>query len=325
MNQQTELVVINSTGPMGSTVLGAIVEKFSYLNVPLRKLGLHEYLCHERKLGDPYLKSRIRECLQAHGRPVYSGGINVSDRDQSKPRRLVNANTYQQQLKDFMADVPNTVAELYDQGRSLYASAICYKENLAAPGKHIEYTTDISRYPADELWQRYQDEFPSVKMIHLHRDFSCWLDSLISQRFMHPSYKVRLFFPFTAAAKQYRNYEAAVNQYPGLHLDINDLFLPKLCSTLDKLSAFLQQPLPTLTWEEETYDLYGKLTSYEKAFTKADHRGKYVSNFAHRIFNFFYQRNKQPLLTNVCCYAVYLVEYCRYRMCQKFTSKGNQE
>ena len=37
-----KLVLINSFGPMGSTSLAAIVEKFGFQNIPLRKINLNE-------------------------------------------------------------------------------------------------------------------------------------------------------------------------------------------------------------------------------------------------------------------------------------------
>ena len=43
-----KLVVISSFGPMGSTVVASIVEKFGYLNLPIRKMGLTDYLLKKK-------------------------------------------------------------------------------------------------------------------------------------------------------------------------------------------------------------------------------------------------------------------------------------
>ena len=49
-----KIVLVNSTGPMGSTVVGSLIEKFDFINIPLRKLGLHDYLVGMRDISDPF-------------------------------------------------------------------------------------------------------------------------------------------------------------------------------------------------------------------------------------------------------------------------------
>ena len=51
------LILINSFGPMASSVIASILEKFGYLNLPLRKRDFHEYLI-KKEASDPYFKMR---------------------------------------------------------------------------------------------------------------------------------------------------------------------------------------------------------------------------------------------------------------------------
>ena len=50
------LILINSFGPMASSVIASICEKFGYLNLPIRKRNFHEYITKKRSLSDPYFK-----------------------------------------------------------------------------------------------------------------------------------------------------------------------------------------------------------------------------------------------------------------------------
>ena len=58
------LILINSFGPMGSTVVASILEKFGYLNLPIRKRNFHEYLINKRILSDPYFKNETIRILK---------------------------------------------------------------------------------------------------------------------------------------------------------------------------------------------------------------------------------------------------------------------
>ena len=49
-----KLIVINSFGPMGSTVVSKSIEHYGFLNLPLRKLGLNDYLAGIRDLNDDF-------------------------------------------------------------------------------------------------------------------------------------------------------------------------------------------------------------------------------------------------------------------------------
>ena len=76
----THLLVINSFGPMASSVVAGLSEKLGFMNLPVRKLKLHEYLTGERLLSDNAMKACIVETLKDHAKPRQQGGVNVIDR-----------------------------------------------------------------------------------------------------------------------------------------------------------------------------------------------------------------------------------------------------
>jgi len=61
------LVVINSWGPMGSSLLASLVEKWGYLNIPIRQTGLTEYLMGRRPLTDPAIRKNFRQSIVRAG------------------------------------------------------------------------------------------------------------------------------------------------------------------------------------------------------------------------------------------------------------------
>lgn len=308
-----KVVVINSIGPMASTVVGSVVEKFGYLNIPVRKLGLHDYLTGSKKLNDGYFKKRVLENLESHSKVLLIGGVSVGDRDSSKPRQLVDKESIIQDLENFSNKQFSNVAEMYGYGRNLYSKALKYKKSHHSEDKHIEYTTDLHIQKSEVLYQAYTKQFSAVYMINLHRDFPGWLDSLVSQRFAHPSLKTKYFFVFHSAYNMYRNYEDNIKNMPGLHLDFNKLFIPRQQELVTEIGQFLGQPVPELKWESEQYDLYGKLSDYLKTFTKADNQNRYLSNFTLKIIEVFIKKEKITIFHDAVVYLLYLCDLFRFQ------------
>ena len=305
---------------MGSSLVGSIVEKFGYLNIPVRKIGLHDYLMGIRDLQDGFMKHRLHEILADHNNMIHSGGVNVQDRDNSLPRVLADPRKVVNELK-YIDDhlFPNTT-ELYDQIKQTYAKALVYKKSKHEQGKHIEYTTNITSYPARQLNDAYAAAFDDVYMVNLHRDFLSWIESLISQRFAHPHYRSRCLFTFHAAVSQYKTYEKTVKDYPGLHLDFESLFCPNNKDLLSNISELINQPVPSIHWEKEDYDMYGRLADYNKSFTKADIQGSHLSTMTRRIIRGFMGSKKITLFQDIVVQVLYLFELVRFKL---FTRNRN--
>ena len=96
-----EIVIINSLGPMASTVIASILEKFDYLNVPVRKLYLSEYLLGKRKLDDPIMIDTLINIIKNDSQFKYKGGVGMADRD--NPNNFRKLTDYHLVEKDFIA------------------------------------------------------------------------------------------------------------------------------------------------------------------------------------------------------------------------------
>ncbi len=262
-----KLLVINSFGPMASTLLSGLMEKFDFTNVPIRKLGLHQYLLGKLDLNSGYMEERLKLNLKNHSTLGLRGGVSVIDRDNQAPTALVDYEKVKDQINNINA---NNIQELYFQCRKIYCDAVIYKEITSNQDWQIELTVDIHRYNHKDLYQAYQDNFDEVKMIHLHRPFSGWINSLASQAFVHPELKNRIkFFPHMRY-NDYKLYEEAVAQMEGMHIDFDELFDTPIEKLSEEIAAFLNIAPPKCDLRQEEYDMYGKIVPYDKAFTRFD-------------------------------------------------------
>jgi len=319
-----KIVVVNSSGPMGSTVLGAMIEKFGYLNIPVRKTGLHDYLLKNRSPEDGFMQRRIEEICQQHSKVINSGGVSVRDRGSSKPRQLIDQVIIREALEDYKKKKYHSVADLYNDGRLIYGEGIVYKKSKHIPGKHVEFTTDISHFNPESLYNAYNTCFDNVYMINLRRDFAGWVESLISQRLFHTSLKTRCLFVFHSAVKQYRQYTESIAGYPGLEVDFDSLFIPANHQLIKKIADFIDEPLPDINWEEERYDLYGKICDYEKAFRQADLQYTYLSPFSIKLMDRLAGKEKISIFDDFLVYMVYLMELCKFSI-GKFLGKAGDQ
>jgi len=305
-----KLVLVNSTGPMGSSVISAIVEKFGYLNIPVRNLGLEEYLGGEPDATPELLKDRFSSIPGSTGAKVAVGGVSIVDRDTSDPRSLVDKTMLEREFQCVRDKEFASIAQLYDELRRIFAVAITYKKSCHVSGKHVELTTAFHKYDPDAIYRSYQSAFGDVTLIHMHRDFLGWIESLASQRFASP--RKRFVFVFRWERQRFLEYERKTKACPGLHLDFEFLFIPHTRETMRRISEEISEPLPDIAWESESYDLYGNLKNYHAAFTKADTRGRYLSRATLAVMNYFSDQEKIRRWHDIVVYAFYFADMLRY-------------
>jgi len=276
-----KLVVINSAGPMGSTVLGSILEKLGYLNLPARKRDLHGYLMGRRTLDDDYFKQRTLAIMNAMGEVTTGGGTGVRDRNSAPPVRRADPQRVQAQIPGYMQARFGSLAELYASSNRLLADSVIYKDVAPYVG-HIEYPTDIELYSgrAKALYDRYVQEFDEVVFFHMQRNFVGWLNSLMSQllfarRFQWHHLLVRL----SSIYRRYENYQCVTAEIPGHHVDFDELFAPNTQGLVQRLAHIFDAQVPEHL-EQQTFDLYGRVCGYDKTFTKEDDCHSYISEFA---------------------------------------------
>lgn len=310
----SDIVVINSQGPMASTVVGGFVEKFGFLNIPVRKLGLHQYLTGRFDLKNNYLKDRILLTLKTHDEEVLQGGVSVEDRDSAKARKLVDMSLIEADLNEFLERPNSSVSNLYMDARNLYAKSVIYKKVDYQTGKHIEYTTDVINYDLKELHQAYESQFDNVFFINLTRDFEGWLEALVSQRFAHPSLKVRLLFLLHNATDVFHRYEKQVENAPGLLINFDELFLPNNEKTLKKIQDHLNNKERSFSIEEEVFDLYGKLCDYKTTFSCASIPNQYLTKTTLKVARYFYTHRKSGYLYDAIFLFFYLSSYIIFKL-----------
>lgn len=314
-----KLVVINSTGPMGSTVVSAIVEKFGYLNLPIRDLGMHEYLMGKREINDDFMKRNVIHVLHTDNKKIKGGGTSIPDRDTSPAYQRINLHTIQEKLHNFQDKKYANLIELYRDYRGLYCDALKYKNSNHKEEKHIELTTDFHKFPVDQLCNAYLKEFGEVIFIHLHRDFLGWVESIASQRFSSPPKRLNFFLH--ELYRRYEDYEKSIKDCPGIHLNFESLFVPHNKALFDTIAMGIDEKDPGLQWTEEQYDLYGNIRSYERTFTLADVKGSYLSFMTLGLIRFSIRKKKITLFHDAIVYFSYLIDLGRFHFKKKFFKK----
>lgn len=296
---------------MGSTLLAGLLEKLGFTNIPLRKLSLHQYLMNEVALDSGLMQQRLRDTLEAHSHPMNSGGVSVVDRDSQPPRALTSINQVRKRIDTLPA---GNISELYFSCRNLYCDAVIYKPIKSHRDWHIEMTTDIQRFDPAALYDRYISAFSDVRMIHLHRPFTGWINSLASQAMSHTQLRNRLmFFPHLRYA-DYRQYEDAVHRIPGLHMQFDELFDIPIEGLAQKMAAFLDVPPPTENLRDTSYDLYGKIIPYDIAFKRFDDNKEFLrKQTVSKLHRLTEDGRINAPMHQVLCWLRYILDMLRFR------------
>lgn len=322
-----KLIVINSAGPMGSTVLGALIEQFGYQNLPTRKRGLHDYLMGKRSVADNHLRLRTRQLVESLATPRVGGGTSVIDRDRQKPIRRLDPAKIEGDLLAFERTRFTSVADMYLESSQLLAKGVTYKPVWPKPRGWIEYTTDIEAFAdsASDLYERYCREFSDVLFFHMHRDFVGWLDSLSSQlllsrRLTVDNARLRL----SGARRRYDHYEQAVSAIPGIHISFESLFLPNTPHLIEKLGTLLGPP-ECVNLESANYDLYGSVTDYRSAFSRDDVTGKYLNGAAIRFARQAERKPQLGFLDDLIFETLYLFSLAKVLISRVFRNANTRQ
>ncbi len=274
---------------MGSTLLAGLGERLGFCNSPLRKTGLSMYVMGEKTLESGYMEYRPNYMLDRHSKPLRTGGVSVLDRNSQSSRTIVDISRVEKELGKIEA---GNIQDLYLQCRNLYCKAVTYKEIKTRPDWHIELTTDIHRYNHKALYQAYGSHFDDVRMIHLHRPFAGWINSLASQAFTHPDLINRVkFFPHLRYA-DYELYEQAVAEMPGMDMQFDDLFEIPVEDLAANIANFLDVEMTSENLRNTEYDLYGRIIPYKVAFKKFDDDITFLSAKTRSSFIKLIEKNK---------------------------------
>lgn len=314
-----KIVLVNSTGPMASSVISAIVEKFGYLNIPIRDIGVHNYF-FDQSQGMDFIRENYSQQFKAFSEVVATGGVSMLDRDSSKSPALLDKDKISTQLSALNKKNYSKVSELYNDYKGAFSSSIRYKNPSHIAGRHVELSVDFHKYDREKLIGFYQKEFGDLVLIHMHREFGGWIESLVSQRFVNPNFRKKFLFILRWEYKRYMDYEDKIRGCEGLHLDFDALFLPNTDKVISDIACALGEDSPTIDWGKEKYDLFGKLKDYHVTFTRSDIEGKYLSPITLKLIRYFYKKKKISRLSDIFIYPFYLMDLLKFSIIRKFGS-----
>ena len=311
-DSQIKLVVINSFGPMGASLLASLVEKWGYSNFPIR-LGpvLIKYLTGERDLSDPKLKARFRQSFFSGSRRASRSGLSVADRDNGERSQLLDLATVIEELDALDAVSFGSLAELYDAYRALYSRSIQYKSSCSLPGRHIELAVGYEGYGETDLETAFTKQFSNVVFFHLTRDRNEWIESRVSQYMAHPD--GGRDFRLGQALDQYDEYIESISKLPGTKIDFEELLIPNVRATTQLITKVLAQPPLLADFEGEKFDIYGGISDYRQAFTKKDRPGRYLSGVSRAIVTLICKTKMRRFWKSLFFYPVYCLESLRNR------------
>lgn len=307
------IAVVNSHGPMASTVISALLEKCGYLNLPVRKLGFHDYLLNKKKSSDPHIINRINAIIDSHSNNINLGGVSVADRESTIARVLLDKRKIKEDLDLLKSDENESPAILYHKIKNIYAKGVIYK-NLGEREfvDHIELTTDFIFHDPSELYNAYKKHFAEVYFINLTRDFPGWLESLISQNFASPNFKVKYFFVLHSAVSIYKRYMDRVEKSPGLKLSFDDIFSPSETKLFEKINEYMGEMIEKEELMGGEFDLYGNLCSYEKTFTLAYKKNAHLSPGTLRLAEKLFKKKKLNILDDLLFWLFYLKDMFKF-------------
>ena len=284
MNNQ--FIMIYSDGPMGSSSLGSLFEKYGYINLPFRKFRLSEYVMGIRDITDQSMQNRFLENINILSEEYKIGGTSVKDRD-SRKGEIRTIKPTQEAIKIFLSFKPKTLQSLLSHCFIFAAKHITYKEfNIPIRG-FIIYELPQFRIKYKFTQKEYLKKLIKLEgftCILMNRNFREWSASLISQQ----DYRVKI--PIIEGKISLEKlflrwkYNQNLTELKDLiTIDIDSLLLPNTDKINILISKLLKVPLIKKEYLiNQRYDLYGSLMSYKSAFTPSD-KSFTNSNFFNKL------------------------------------------
>lgn len=273
-----KLVVVNSHGPMGASVLGALLEKIGVSgNMPLREVGLTDYVFAPDLWRSGFMEKKTLAQIKALDKGTRIGGIHVRSRKNLPLEKRAAIERVAADLSELAEVGALDLADRYFRCKQTMAKSLIYKKANEPAEWHIEFGTDLLGYDGAKLAEKFDHYFPGVRFITLEREFEDWIGSMALQAYRKDTWQRRWgFFSPVGLAQRYHAYAKTAAELPGLKIEFEDLLADPervLKNTADFLG--IQTEIPDL--KSENFDVWSKSLSFEETFTPYDRANPLLS------------------------------------------------
>lgn len=306
---KNKLIVINSIGPMGSSVLSALLEHYGILNFPIRKRGLSLDIHNLRELGNQDLIN-ITSNLIKYEEEGQIGGVSVLKRKEIKKNKKFK---YSSKITEkFLDKKYDNIEDMYFASMDLLNESVSYKKSIKKIVGSIELAIDSYKYDMPNLEKNYEKHFSNVYFISCIRDFENWINTLCAVRFVKKKLFLKyLKFNIFKWKKTYKKYYNNINKSKGLIINFDDIFLPNTNKTMIKVENYLG--LTNLSFEKlkiKEFDLFGHIISFDDALTKYDDNKTVLSKSSLKFLR-YYSNLKFNIVTDSFFTLIFLLMYIK--------------
>lgn len=288
---------------MGSTSVAAIIEKFGFQNMPLRKINLTEAVIEDSLKNKKKMLDKFKHIIKSHNNFKNQGGVSAIIREADKKIRLIDVNLISDEvnsIKEKELELPG----LYFRLRDIYEKSMLYKKKNKKKIGYIELLVNAHNYEPDLLVKSYKKKFDQIYIINIKRDFLSWLSSLTLQWYFGKNQKWR-FIKIDKVYSDFLKYENFVKNSEGLEINFDDIFLPKTNNLIKKIGSYLDVNYNKIDWESHHYDLYGKISNFEMSFTKYDDNLNILSKLTKKLIKLKISKFKNSNLLNILVIMLY--------------------
>ncbi len=315
-----KLILVNTVGPMGCNSVCPIIEKFGYINLPVRKRKLTEYVLGIRSVEkDKYFVNETIRLLEEGSKLRLTGGKSVFERELSKPKKLYNLDLIKNEMEVFKNKKYTKISEMYFDSMDLFNKATIYKDPINSPKGAIEQILDIHKFFDQKIYDCYKKEFKDITFVSIQRDFKGWVGALCGQNFM----RQKLFFKdFKFSINNYyklsENHENYFKNLKGFEYNFSEIFFPNTENFIKKIIKDFEEDQNVFSnLENMKFDCYGEVYKYKDQFIYRDKDLVFLSNFSYKFIDkitYFYKNFKiLSSILNIFFQFFYLIDLYRFR------------
>ena len=283
------LIVINSVGPMGSSGLSALLEKYGYVNLPLRKTHISEYVTGKVELKNQKYKRKFVKVLKHMSKQLSFGGSSVLVRDKYKPLKRFEVRN--KEINVFKKKKFKSFKDMYFYAIKLSNNSTKYKKKINKISGSIEMAIDSHKYDIRKLEEGYRKNFKDIVFLNCTRNFEGWTNSLCAERFAQPKIQLKyLKFNIYKWKKLYLKYHSNIKNSEGIKINFDDIFVPNFFKTKKNIESKLKlKKISNKKLINSNFDVYGYLISFNEAFKKYDDNNLVLNFMSIKILKFYKQ------------------------------------